>query len=392
MTAVGPLLARATPESTLPPASPRIAALDGLRAIAMLLVVAVHCYSMVPALPGSAGQDFFRRIASLGYTGVDLFFVLSGLLIGGILLDHRSSPRLLPAFYARRCLRILPVYLLLLAFFYLCRGIPGLNATDHGAYFRSRVPDWCYFVFVQNVAMAWIYSVGPAWLGPTWSLAVEEQFYLAAPALIRRLSVVQVAWCSGLVIALSPVLRLFTLEYVHNPLAGVYLLVTRADGLMWGVLCACLLRSATVRAGLQRRGAVLTTLIVGGCVVFGYASLQHYPPGSPQMLGWGYSALSAWFAAIVLGVMLFPQAWAAQLLGWRPLTIIGVTSYFSYLFHFPILLLLHWLFFHAPPQNINWQTGGVTALAIFMTLAAAWVSGRWFDGPLTRLGRCFSYE
>ena len=98
MTAVGPLLARATPESTLPPAPPRIAALDGLRAIAMLLVVAVHCYSMVPALPGSAGQDFFRRIASLGYTGVDLFFVLSGLLIGGILLDHRSSPRLLPAF------------------------------------------------------------------------------------------------------------------------------------------------------------------------------------------------------------------------------------------------------------------------------------------------------
>ncbi len=114
---------------------------------------------------------------------------------------------------------------------------------------------------------------------------------------------------------------------------------------------------------------------MAGGVVFGYASWRQLSAGSTQLLGWGYSALSAWFAFILLGVILFPKAAVTQLLSWRPLAAIGVTSYFSYLFHVPILFLLHWFFFHLPPRHTNWQNGSVTVLAVAATLAAAWASG-----------------
>jgi len=379
-------------EPTAAGGAPRIVALDGLRAFAMLLVLVMHDYTIIPTYAGSAPHEFFKRVFSLGYSGVDLFFVLSGFLIGGILLDHRSSPRLLPAFYARRFFRIVPIYLLLLASFFICRQIPGLRATNDGAYFQSTVPLWCYFLFVQNIAMGWIPSVGPYWLGASWTLGIEEQFYLAAPLVIRRFTARSLIWVCVLVIVISPLLRLNTLYRAHNSFAAVFLLIDRADGLMWGVLCACLVRENPAREWLQRHGRLLVGLVVAGAVVFAYASACQLTANSRPMLGWGYSFLSAWFAFIVLGVVLFPSSRASRLLSWRPLVALGMTSYFSYLFHWPILFFLHWLFFNLPPQHGSWLTGSVTLLAVLCTFTAAWASWRWFEGPLLRLGRRHSYE
>ena len=120
----------------------RIAALDGLRGIAVLMVVVLHYYVIVPGPEGSRLHDSLQHAGSLFFCGVDLFFVLSGFLIGGIVLDNRDSPALLPAFYARRFFRIVPLYVLLLASFFICREIPGLNQTNRGTYFTSSVPDW----------------------------------------------------------------------------------------------------------------------------------------------------------------------------------------------------------------------------------------------------------
>ncbi len=370
----------------------RIAALDGLRGIAILLVVGCHYYASVPTPEGSAINDFLRGAAGLGYTGVDLFFVLSGFLIGGALLDHHASPRLLPAFYARRFYRIIPLYLLLLASFLIGRQIPGLSTTNHGAYFVSAVPTWSYFVFVQNIAMTWMRDIGPYWLGATWSLAVEEQFYLVMPFIIRGLSLRQVMVSCVIVILLSPLLRLNALYNAHNAFAAMFLLLTRADGLMWGVLCACLVRDAAMKSAIQRHGRWLTAAVAGGAIVFVVLTLQHSGADSPPMLSWGYSLLSAWFAAAVLGVILFPSAKATEMLTWRPLAAVGITSYFIYLFHTPIWYVLHWLCFNLPPLHVSWQAGAVTVLAFFITLAAAGISWRWFEGPLLKLGHRVSYE
>jgi peptidoglycan/LPS O-acetylase OafA/YrhL len=375
-----------------PPVRSRIAALDGLRGIAILLVVGCHYYGSVPMSEGSAMNDFLRGAAAFGYTGVDLFFVLSGFLIGGALLNHRASPRLLPAFYARRLFRIIPLYLLLLASFLVGRKIPGLGTVNHGAYFISTVPTWSYFVFLQNVAMTWTRDIGPYWLGVTWSLAVEEQFYLVMPFVIRRISLRQVIGTCVAVIMLSPLLRLNALYHASNAYAAMFLLLTRADGLMWGVLCACLIRENRAASAIRRHGAWLATLVAGGGIAFVYVSFLHPGADSPLMLGWGYSLLSAWFAVALLGVIVFPHRLPVRLLGWRPLAAVGITSYFTYLFHTPIWYLLHWLCFRLPPLHLSWQAGAVTFLALFATLAAAWASWRWFEGPLLKLGQRVSYE
>jgi peptidoglycan/LPS O-acetylase OafA/YrhL len=377
-------------EPPTPPA--RVPALDGLRAIAIGLVVVFHYYAIVPTPEDSVVHFWLRRVTSLGYCGVDLFFVLSGFLIGGILLDHRASPGLLPAFYARRFFRIVPLYLLLLATYLVCREVPGLSGLNRGTYFFSTVPVWSYFVFGQNLAMSWMQDIGPYWLGVTWSLAVEEQFYLLAPLLIRRFSRRQVAWTCVVVIVLSPLFRLMALYHAENSYAAVFLLLTRADGLMWGVLCACLLRSDSARTALRRRGPLLAAAVVAGGLVFAYASLRGFGADSPPILTWGYSLLSAWFAAMVLGVLLFPDTRVARPLAWRPLTAVGITSYFIYLFHTPIWYVLHWEFLNLPPLHVSWRAGAVTVLAVVVTGAAARASWRWLEGPLLKLGHRVAYD
>ena len=378
------------PTPTLAPPV-RIPALDGLRGIAILLVLVVHYFTIVP---GPAGATTYRRLqtlGSLGFTGVDLFFVLSGFLIGGILLDHRASARLLPAFYARRFFRIVPLYGALLASYFIFRAVPGLTQTNHGTYFWSPLPLWTYFGLVQNAGMAWVHDIGPYWLGATWSLSVEEQFYLLMPLVVRYLAPRHLASvCLG-VILLSPFLRLHALDDAQNDLAALFLLPTRADGLMWGVLCAVIVRHDAAAAAIRRHGAWLRAIVVVFALGFIAVSPLDLGAGARPVIVYGYSLVSLGYAATLLHVVLFPEGRLARVLGFRPLAIVGVTSYFTYLFHTPIWYLLHWYFLRLPPLHYHWRAGAVTLLAVFVTFAAAWLSWRWFEGPLLRWARRFSY-
>jgi peptidoglycan/LPS O-acetylase OafA/YrhL len=370
----------------------RIPALDGLRAIAVLLVVVTHYYAIVPGPEGSALHDWLQHAFSLGFVGVDLFFVLSGFLIGGIVLDHRESTSLLSAFYARRFFRIVPLYLLLLASFFICREIPGLGQTNHGLYFNSSVPEWSYLCFGQNIAMTVQRDIGPYWIGASWSLAVEEQFYLIAPLALLRLTRRQIAIGCLVLIAASPLLRMVALDRAQNNLAAVFLLPTHADGLLWGILCAIIVRTPAAMEQLRQRRSALVALIAALGVIAVLYTIRRFAPDSRQMALGGYSVLSALFAALVLYVMNAPDTVLARALSVRPLTAIGLTSYFIYLFHTPIWYSLHWIFRGKPPSHLSWTGGAITCAAFAMTLLLSWVSWRWFEAPLLRLGRRFSYR
>jgi peptidoglycan/LPS O-acetylase OafA/YrhL len=164
-------------------AGDRLAELDGLRGIAILFVIVLHYVARAP-VPANArplfGQpNWLLALADMSWSGVDLFFVLSGFLIGGILLDHRQSPNLWRAFYSRRVGRIFPAYFLLLLLAVI--GLPGDPPRPEGA-----VPLVTYFLFIQNL---WRGALPVVWLGPCWSIAIEEQFYLtASPAACCRSS------------------------------------------------------------------------------------------------------------------------------------------------------------------------------------------------------------
>src|SRR5262249_50866528 len=152
--------------------------LDGLRALAILLVVMWH-YLGHPGGPGSAQWNFFR----FGITGVDLFFVLSGYLITGILLQNAGAANYFSTFYLRRSFRILPIYFGMVAIYLIGRQIGRPAGLFDGA-----VPWWSYILGVQNFWMTIHQTFGATWLAATWSLAVEEQFYLLFPLLVFFLS------------------------------------------------------------------------------------------------------------------------------------------------------------------------------------------------------------
>ena len=180
----------------------RIPELDGLRAVAILLVVAYH---YLEPLHRTASGWMFAALAParMGWIGVDLFFVLSGYLIASILLNNREAPAFFSTFYIRRFCRILPLYLPIVVFLYFLHELSSA---------RAQPPLYEYLTFTHNFWVASAGNFGNSFLAVTWSLAVEEQFYLLLPALVRfnprsRLVVIVIA-CIGLAVLLRYVFLL----------------------------------------------------------------------------------------------------------------------------------------------------------------------------------------
>ena len=165
--------------------STRIPALDGLRGIAILLVLLRH--SVFEFHPNSKFFSHLLVAGRLSWSGVDLFFVLSGFLIGGILLDAIASPRYFKTFYVRRAYRILPLYAVVMALFSLRYVTSHGSAGPLGSFSHSPIPWASYVTFTQNIWMAWLGTFGVGAVAATWSLAVEEQFYLTVPFIIRKI-------------------------------------------------------------------------------------------------------------------------------------------------------------------------------------------------------------
>ncbi|MEQ1474701.1 MAG: acyltransferase, partial [Candidatus Acidiferrum sp.] len=192
---------------------PRIAELDGLRGLAILLVILCHYVGNPDHSPLGFLPHRFLLAFTAGWSGVDLFFVLSGFLIGGILLEARDSPNYFRTFYTRRVFRILPIYYLwtMLFAFVVIVGVTffaGRLATSRHELLRVPVQ----LLFLQNIFIGmpkfpWM------WFGVTWSLAIEEQFYLVAPPFIRILSRRQLATALTASIIMAPMLRFMLFRY-----------------------------------------------------------------------------------------------------------------------------------------------------------------------------------
>lgn len=164
----------------------RIPELDGLRGLAIFLVILYHYVAMAPHGTSHTWPARIGTILGQGATGVDLFFVLSGFLIGGILLKTKTSPRYYKAFYLQRFHRIFPLYYGWILLFGVAMMVARKLGGTSGGEFRIAIPYWVYFIFIQNYFFGST-AVPGAWLVHTWSLVVEEQFYLISPPLVRNL-------------------------------------------------------------------------------------------------------------------------------------------------------------------------------------------------------------
>jgi peptidoglycan/LPS O-acetylase OafA/YrhL len=231
--------------------SKRIPELDGVRGIAILMVLLFH---LSPAIDNSQHWLVNSAIsaARFGGTGVDLFFVLSGFLICGILVDNRSAENYFKVFYVRRIFRIVPLYFLIALTFFTLSFAWHHQIINAPAWLMDvSIPRWSYLTFTQNFWMARLKSLGSAVLAPTWSLAVEEQFYLVFPLMVglvppRLLTKILLATMTGAIL-LRLVVRI---AHLSNDIALLVLTPCRADILSLGALIALAMRVEKVRAFL----------------------------------------------------------------------------------------------------------------------------------------------
>ena len=336
--------------------------------------------------PGRATWlGWLRAGTGLSWCGVDLFFALSGFLIGGILMDNRDSRNLTKAFYLRRAARILPLYYATLAVIVaaLAFGLPG-------SFHQS--PAWVYCLFLTNIAVGASNIWDWAPLSAMWSLAVEEQFYLGAPWLIRA---VKVSSIPAIMVALSvtaEILRvLVRVVYPSSRLLIHMVTPFRMDSLALGILGAWVARSgpsSPPRLWLERRwGAALTACFAAFLVL---AALRA-DEGSLLMAVAGYAIISFSCALLVTVVAIAKPRAINQLLSAGWLTALGKQSYFIYLWHMLVApALIRWL---AGPDFVLDSCRGamVVAAAVAVVCTASWASRRWFEGPFVRWGHRFSY-
>jgi peptidoglycan/LPS O-acetylase OafA/YrhL len=226
----------------------KIPQLDAVRGLAVLLVL-LHNTDIYPAL-------HLQLISVNGWMGVDLFFVLSGLLITGILLDTKQSEGYFKNFYARRCLRIWPLYYSVLLFMFVI--VPVVRPSEAHTVFAARSsPWWSYPIFLQNFLVP-IPTMATGLLGVTWSLAFEEQFYLVWPLVVRFCTQTQLRNIAIAVICLSPVLRFYLSKHHVDIYSNTF---CRLDGLMAGALLALVIRSSGFSPSKFLTGAWITVLV-----------------------------------------------------------------------------------------------------------------------------------
>jgi peptidoglycan/LPS O-acetylase OafA/YrhL len=368
----------------------RLPQLDGLRGLAILLVLVWH-YFVNLLLVGSDAWKPAQRLLGFTWSGVDLFFVLSGFLLGGILLDESNSPNYFKAFYARRAFRILPLYSLLVVLLAAAEVTGLATRADWSWMFARPLPLASYISFTQNFVTAARGDFGCSFLGVTWSLAIEEQFYLVLPWLLRAVPrPAQPSVLLTMVVA-APFFRLAALGLLpHGLVTGFVLTPCRMDTLLLGVLLAWVLRDEEWKAKLAaRRKIILALLAMAVMAALGYGFID---PGPWLVATAGLSGAALLYAGLLWLCVTQPQTWFSRLCRWRVLRGLGGISYGVYLLHQPVSGAVHLLAGHDFPRLNGPADGCLTLAALAVTLTLAAASWRWFEKKLVRRGRSFTYH
>lgn len=347
-----------------------IAELDGLRGIAILMVM-VHRFW--PRSDTSVAAD----VAGAGWIGVDLFFVISGFLITGILLETRGEPQYFRNFYVRRVLRIFPLY-------YLFVGTI-LIVFSSNPEFREHAgsPLW-YLFYLGNVPEGMLGNDVPYWLAPVWSLAIEEQFYLTFPLLValldrRRLTIMLLA-----ILVISPVIRTTTMLIAPEQERVQYLFtLCRLDTIAIGCLLAIFLRGLDLeRHRVWLRKAGIGILI--GAAIIGLISGLDRTTSFGRIFGYSIVALGCG-AMVMLAMLVRDQRSSAPLrAAW--LRYFGKLCFGLYLLHRPADTFVSAV---AARAGIDGAALWLIPLKISGALVLATISWRLLEQPILSLKSVF---
>lgn len=310
-------------------------ALDGIRGLAVLWVIAHNTTDLLGA-PPSGPYHLLALLANPGWVGVQLFFALSGFLVTANLLDTQGATNYYSGFYARRTLRILPLYFLVLSL--LLVVLPAVTTApallqptiDHQLWLWLFVSNW------TPIGDCDFYG-----FGHFWSLAVEEQFYLFWPLLVHRARPKPLFFACVLIALIAFVTRSGAALGGMQPEAIYDNTIFRLDALALGSAGAALLRIPEWSRALRPR---LLGIGAGTVVLFlvGTAATRAYDTRLISVETIGYSILAMTAAVLVTTVALFAKENVALIraLAWKPLRSCGKYSYAMYVVHVPIHKLL----------------------------------------------------
>ncbi|SMF13437.1 Peptidoglycan/LPS O-acetylase OafA/YrhL, contains acyltransferase and SGNH-hydrolase domains [Alteromonadaceae bacterium Bs31] len=357
--------------NTNKPSSTHLPALDGIRGMAILLVMIHHIFEVFDK--SNPVEKFIVHFSDIGWSGVDLFFCLSGFLITGILLDSKGEKKSLKRFYYRRSLRIFPLYYISLLVIFVI--YPSFAEVD---YAHSMEKQWWYWAYLVNVLISIpgeVHHVATHF----WSLAVEEQFYLIWPFVVFSLNSRRLLICSIILIVLAPLIRWIFIEAQLDKSMPYVLTISRMDSLIFGALAAQIVRHTSYLKAFSRHSSYL--LLAGACAFVAIVVIQGSFARQPLMLTAGLTTLAFFFACSILAVANNNYPLATKLLCNQVLIFFGKVSYAMYIFHGVIIATLASLLFtnDAGAQKI-FGLSGLPKMVIFTLLVvaassfAAWLS------------------
>jgi peptidoglycan/LPS O-acetylase OafA/YrhL len=378
--------------------------LDGVRGIACIFIVLLHCMIGVATPPPGIVQTIANHSMPFLIGGVDLFFVLSGLLIGGILIDNKGASNYFKAFWTRRIARIFPVNYALIASYVVALVVQGVWHFPQLDIFVLQAPVhsplW-YATFTQSIPLA-MTDWGPKWMGITWSLAIEEQFYLLFPFVVYFLNRRQLVVLTLVGILVSPALFAIVEWMTGRSDSAYVLLPCRMSALFLGVLVACIIRDPRALAVAKRFRLLLDAVIL--LVIYSvdqqwivreyfalekqgrhFASIVFHTPLN-------YLQLSIMFALLLLRIHLYDGGLFRMALRSKLLAGFGLISYALYMYHQSINGVLHGFIFNQAPKVANLAQLAVSVLVIALAVGLATLSYFFLERPIRRLGQRVRFE
>lgn len=328
----------------------RIKELDGLRGVAVVLVMALHLFKRAAYFTEHPVLETFTTITTVGWVGVDIFFALSGFLITSILLRSKTEEHYFKNFYVRRALRILPLYYVAILFVLLFAPKVEPEFTSQ---LNTALP--IMLLYQQNWALLFKGFYITQYLGITWSLAIEEQFYFIWPFIVYKLDRERLIKVSIGYIIISTMARVLgTLLWPNLSQASTFFYYTsfvRFEEMLFGGLLATFLTYDGAKEKVRRFSTPLFLISFVVFILLHILSLPgspHPEHGSiPLMLG-GYTT-AALFTVGLIGVFVThpPQNLLRRIFGNSILTFLGKYSYSMYLFHMTAALILLDVFWHS---------------------------------------------
>lgn len=369
----------------------RVPELDGLRGIAIALVLMWHYLTIPLALlqregaQMDAGLSWFVRATSATWSGVDLFFVLSGYLIGGLLIDNRKSSNYYKTFYFRRVCRIFPAYFFCMTLFVLLAKL-RIDGTEWA--YANRVPLWYYATFLQNYPIGLGHSGAKA-IGLTWSVAVEEQFYILIPLLIRTVRYSRLPLVLSGLILVGPIARAVIWQIEGIEFGAYVWTVARTDGLIFGVLLAYALRSNGIRSLIREHQKDLWMCFWVAAMALSIALFT----GGIQLGGvYTHFFLALFYGCLLVIVVTDPRSRIVGMLGNSFMVWLGTRSYFIYLMHELVRGVWFGISTGSGPKLTTGLDLAITVVALISTFAFAEVSYRRLERPMMTIGRRMKYQ